>query len=90
MIWGMWIRKEKKKDRNLMDDKINWLWRRLRILLPVLVLLILFSGGIWSVVGMGANEYLSFSSETEVDRKVKEILKETENLTRTVWIFRML
>ena len=71
-------KKRKKKDRNLMDDKINWLWRRLRILLPVLLLLILFSGGIWSVVGMGANEYLSFTSETEVDRKVKEILKETE------------
>ncbi|WP_036608002.1 ATP-binding protein [Oribacterium sp. P6A1] len=61
-----------------MDNKINWLFRRLRILLPVLMVLICFSWSVWFVIGKGANNYLSFTAEMDVDRKLHDVMKETE------------
>lgn len=57
---------------------MNWLWRRLKILVPVMLVLMMFTGAIWFVVEKGADSYLSFTSETDVNKKMHEIQKEAE------------
>ncbi len=57
---------------------MNLLKRRLRILLPVLTVLMLFTGAIWLVIEKGAGNYLSFAAETDVDQKMREVRKEYE------------
>lgn len=57
---------------------MNRLWRRLRILVPVILVLIMFTGAIWFVIARGADSYLSFSSETDVNQKMHMVQKESE------------
>ena len=57
---------------------MNWLWRRLKILTPVILVLMMFTGAIWFVIERGADSYLSFSSEADVNQKMHIVQKESE------------
>ena len=59
-------------------EKMHWLWRRLRILLPVLLLLMIFTGAIYFVIGKGAGNYLNFAAEMDVDKKMREVMRESD------------
>ncbi|ETP72253.1 signal transduction histidine kinase [Lachnospiraceae bacterium JC7] len=46
--------------------------------MPVLALLMLFTGTIYWVIGKGAGNYLSFAAEMDVDHKMREVVREGE------------